>query len=504
MDYRNDSSDSRYKCAACFRQFNRKEHLVDHMRISYHSVHEPMCGVCKKHCRSLESLREHVKGTLPKAVCHGVFSAQGCDICLAVTDSPNARYFHQARCQKQNVNHGLLARLANIRYYDDLKIDDGRGPQVVALACKMVGAGSDGSLDVCARVCLIDEHENMIFHAFVKPLIPVTNFRYESTGIRPDYLKDAMPIKQVQKKIQDFLCNGEPMWKIRPKSGKARILVGHCLDHDLDRLQLEYPAITFRDTSKYPPLVKSNKLSNSLKYLAQAYLGYETGVTDHPYEDCVASMRLYMRMRSQGHKREDHPLASDPQNRNTFASWRQAELEKMTSEELLSVSRSDYYCWRGRFSQGFEESGEQVPFSGCYLADVPQEHREILISQGCIVREIDPVYPPENQTEFAMAYYVINYSKLRIWEFVEYCKMIYLDGDIQVFENIDHLFELQDGYLYAVMDCFCEKTWSHTPHVQNRLLPTMSREGPVASRVRTRMFVYEPDVQEVAASPVRC
>ncbi|KHG13499.1 Glycogenin-1 [Gossypium arboreum] len=38
-----------------------------------------------------------------------------------------------------------------------------------------------------------------------------------------------------------------------------------------------------------------------------------------------------------------------------------------------------------------------------------------------------------------MAYYVINYSKLRIWEFVEYSKMIYLDGDIQVFDNIDHL-----------------------------------------------------------------
>lgn len=41
--------------------------------------------------------------------------------------------------------------------------------------------------------------------------------------------------------------------------------------------------------------------------------------------------------------------------------------------------------------------------------------------------------------------------------------MIYLDGDIQVFDNIDHLFDLPDGYFYAVMDCFCEKTWSHTP-----------------------------------------
>lgn len=55
-----------------------------------------------------------------------------------------------------------------------------------------------------------------------------------------------MPLRQVQRKIQDFLCNGEPMWKIRPKGGKARILVGHGLDHDLDRLQIEYPVIMMR------------------------------------------------------------------------------------------------------------------------------------------------------------------------------------------------------------------------------------------------------------------
>ncbi|PHT81161.1 Galactinol synthase 2 [Capsicum annuum] len=48
-------------------------------------------------------------------------------------------------------------------------------------------------------------------------------------------------------------------------------------------------------------------------------------------------------------------------------------------------------------------------------------------------------------------------------QFMEYSKMIYLDGDIQVFENIDHLFDMPDGYFYAVMDCFCEKTWSHSP-----------------------------------------
>jgi DNA polymerase III epsilon subunit-like protein len=129
---------------------------------------------------------------------------------------------------------------------DNLTIGGGRGPQVVALACKMVGGGSDGSLDLCARVCLIDENENIIFHSYVTPPIPVTNLRYDTTGIRHEYLRDAMPLKLVQRKIQEFLCNGEPMWTIRSKGGKARILVGHGLDHDLASLQIEYPTPKIR------------------------------------------------------------------------------------------------------------------------------------------------------------------------------------------------------------------------------------------------------------------
>lgn len=52
------------------------------------------------------------------------------------------------------------------------------GPKAVSIDCEMVGGGSDESLDLCARVCLIDEEENVIFHAYVRPEIPITNYRY--------------------------------------------------------------------------------------------------------------------------------------------------------------------------------------------------------------------------------------------------------------------------------------------------------------------------------------
>jgi len=207
------------------------------------------------------------------------------------------------------------------------------------------------------------------------------------------------------------------------------------------------------------------------------------------------------------------------------------------------AGNGDYVKGVVGLAKGLRKVKSAYPLVVAMLPDVPEEHRRILVDQGCIVREIEPVYPPENQTQFAMAYYVINYSKLRIWkvrlirhrltplllclairrrlapfekvvnalsffcvfvQFVEYSKMIYLDGDIQVYENIDHLFDLPDGYLYAVMDCFCEKTWSHTPQYKIRYCqqcpdkvqwPKAELGEPPALYFNAGMFLYEPNLE---------
>ncbi|XP_076940720.1 galactinol synthase 2-like [Bidens hawaiensis] len=87
-------------------------------------------------------------------------------------------------------------------------------------------------------------------------------------------------------------------------------------------------------------------------------------------------------------------------------------------------------------------------------------------------------------------------------QFVEYEKMIYLDGDIQVFDNIDHLFDLPNGYFYAVMDCLCKKTWSHAPQYKIgycQQSPDKIRWpaelGPKpALYFNAGMFVFEPSI----------
>lgn len=165
------------------------------------------------------------------------------------------------------------------------------------------------------------------------------------------------------------------------------------------------------------------------------------------------------------------------------------------------AGKGDYVKGVVGLAKGLRKAKSAYPLVVAMLPDVPEEHREILRSQGCIVREIEPIYPPENHVQFAMAYYVINYSKLRIWNFEEYSKMMYLDADIQVFENIDHLFDAPDGYFYAVMDCFCEKTWSHSPQYKigycqqcpdKVTWPAAQMGSPPPLYFNAGMFVYEP------------
>lgn len=354
----------RHKCSACYKQYKKKEHLVEHMRASYHSAHQPKCGACRKHCKSFESVREHLAGPLPKANCAKAYSDRGCDLCLNIFDTTGARDAHKQICRLSPATPRLWkAAFVGNDIPTDVEILDlpltsygtqGQGilamdtemAGVLAMDCEMVGGGSDGTLDLCARICIIDEEENVIFHSYVIPQIPVTNYRFEITGITEDHLKDAMPLKLVQEKVQEILYNGESIGRIRLAGGKARVLVGHDLEHDLHCLLINYPDHLIRDTAKYRPLMKTNLISHSLKYLTKTYLGYEiqSGVHD-PYEDCVAAMRLYKRMRAQVHQPVGHPLSSGSQFTNNYDVWRQRELENMSPDELFEISRSNYRCW---------------------------------------------------------------------------------------------------------------------------------------------------------------
>ncbi|KAJ4727527.1 RNA exonuclease 4 [Melia azedarach] len=338
------TTSTRHKCPACYKQFKRKDHLIEHMKMSYHSIHQPKCAVCQKHCKSFESLREHLTGPLAKENCAMVFSDQGCNLCMQIFDDPDSLSKHKEACSlSAPVPLGTSIPCAESPKKISGLVDKNGTARAVAIDCEMVGGGSDGSLDLCARVCLVDEDENVIFHAYVQPQIPVANYRSEVTGLTEERLKDAMAVNEVRDKILEILYNGESVGRLRLDGGKGRLLVGHGLEHDLNCLRMSYPDHMLRDTAKYRPLMKTNLVSHSLKYLTKTYLGYDiqSGVHD-PYEDSVSVMRLYKRFRCQNHQVEEIGNQDSP---GGFDSYKSKELEKMSSSELYEISRSNYKCW---------------------------------------------------------------------------------------------------------------------------------------------------------------
>ncbi|XP_058226847.1 uncharacterized protein LOC131335480 isoform X2 [Rhododendron vialii] len=325
------------------------------MRASYHSIHQPKCGVCQKHCKTFESLREHLTGPLSKENCSRIFADYCCSLCMKFFDSPASLTEHKEMCQlPAPAPLGTLVTPCTEYEIDISASDNGyyaRSPRAVALDCEMVGGETDGLLDLCARVCLIDEDENLIFHSYVRPETPVTNYRYEITGITEHHLRDAMPLEEVSEQLLQILYNGESIGRLRWDGGNARLLVGHDIQHDLQCLKINYPDRLVRDTAKYRPFMKTNLVSHSLKYLTQTYLGYEiqAGVHD-PFVDCVSVMRLYKRMRAQNHHVEELGTFTTAQNTQnslptSLDSWDFENLESMTPDELFQISKSNYRCW---------------------------------------------------------------------------------------------------------------------------------------------------------------
>ncbi|EKX47475.1 hypothetical protein GUITHDRAFT_106915 [Guillardia theta CCMP2712] len=87
--------------------------------------------------------------------------------------------------------------------------------------------------------------------------------------------------------------------------------------------------------------------------------------------------------------------------------------------------------------------------------DVTQKAREEIELFGGVVREVEKFLPfPEDQANnYANALWIDCWTKLEFWEFTEYKKCVYLDADMKVYKNLDHLFEMEGDFL-AAQDCY--------------------------------------------------
>ncbi|KAL2469204.1 putative UDP-glucuronate:xylan alpha-glucuronosyltransferase 4 [Forsythia ovata] len=100
-------------------------------------------------------------------------------------------------------------------------------------------------------------------------------------------------------------------------------------------------------------------------------------------------------------------------------------------------SSEDYVCGAIALAQSIIQSNSTKDL--VLLADnsVSSKSLQGLIAAGWKIKHIERIRSPHAQPE---AYNEWNYSKLRIWQLIEYDKVIFIDADLTVVRNIDEFF----------------------------------------------------------------
>ncbi|KAI5954645.1 REX4 [Candida jiufengensis] len=151
----------------------------------------------------------------------------------------------------------------------------------IAMDCEFVGVGPEGENSALARVTIINYYGHVLLDEYVQPKEKITDFRTWVSGIQPWHLKNALSFEKAQQLTNDLIT--------------GKILIGHALNNDLNKLFLDHPFSMIRDTCNFPTFKKITGGRNpSLKKLSEHFLGIDIQVGEHdPIEDSRATMLLF-------------------------------------------------------------------------------------------------------------------------------------------------------------------------------------------------------------------
>lgn len=159
----------------------------------------------------------------------------------------------------------------------------------VALDCEMVGIGPR-SKSVLAEVVLVNWNDDILYHSYVTPPEPVTNYRTRYSGILPGVLEsEGKPFNVVRSEVIKRIQN--------------KVVVGHGLINDFNILGININNYEIRDTTMHPAFLKANPAGRmqpqKLSKLALDHLDrtIQQG-THNPAEDAQTSMALFRKFKT--------------------------------------------------------------------------------------------------------------------------------------------------------------------------------------------------------------
>ncbi|CAO3681547.1 hypothetical protein G6F70_001756 [Rhizopus microsporus] len=109
----------------------------------------------------------------------------------------------------------------------------------------------------------------------------------------------------------------------------------------------------------------------------------------------------------------------------------------------------------------------RYPLLILYTSHVKPEIVEMLKNIGCLVKNIDAIYP-SGKVDYRFEQFSEVWTKLAVWNQTEYDRLVLLDADMLPVKNMDELMslELPQGWVAASYACTCNplKIKQYPPH----------------------------------------
>ncbi|XP_032692669.1 apoptosis-enhancing nuclease [Lontra canadensis] len=193
----------------------------------------------------------------------------------------------------------------------------------VAIDCEMVGTGPRGRVSELARCSVVSYHGDVLYDKYVRPEMPIVDYRTRWSGITQQHMRKAIPFQVAQKEILKLL--------------KGKVVVGHALHNDFQALKYVHPRSQTRDTTYVPSLLQQPGLHTrtrvSLKDLALQLLHKKIQVGQHGHssvEDATTAMELYRLVEVQWERRQACSLPPHPEDRDPDSS---ADVEQYMEDQ---------------------------------------------------------------------------------------------------------------------------------------------------------------------------
>lgn len=103
-------------------------------------------------------------------------------------------------------------------------------------------------------------------------------------------------------------------------------------------------------------------------------------------------------------------------------------------------------------------SGTTSPLVVMVTRAIDADCRRVLEADGCLLRDVEPIRPDGGLPDsYANARFAEVWTKLAAWRLTEFERVVFLDADMLVTQNMDELFTLPlaDGEIAACHACRC-------------------------------------------------